>query len=53
MNIRNEKNGNDKLFDKKYKFWHNEWINFSLRYIPFMYRGAVTVSISKICRKAN
>jgi hypothetical protein len=53
MNMRNMKYGNDKLSDKKIEFWRNKWINFNSRYAPFIHRGAVTVSISRIRRKTD
>jgi hypothetical protein len=38
---------------KKIEFWHNKWINFSSKYVSFMYRGVVTVSVSRIRRKID
>jgi hypothetical protein len=47
------KYGNDKLSNKKIEFWHNEWMNFSLKYTPFMHRDAVTISILRVHRKTD
>jgi hypothetical protein len=53
IDMRNIKYGDNELSDKKIEFWYNRWINFSLKYAFFMYRGAVTVLISRIRRKIN
>jgi hypothetical protein len=53
MNIRNIKYGNNELSDKKIKFWRNKWINFSLKYTPFIHRGAINISVSRIRRITN
>jgi hypothetical protein len=53
IDMRDVKYGGDELFDKKVEFWHNGWMNFSLKYAPFMYRGAVTVSFSEVRRKTD
>jgi hypothetical protein len=53
IDMRNIKYGDNELSDKKIEFWYNKWINFSLRYIFFMHRGAITVSVSKVRYKID